>query len=313
MRLPFLEDTSPPPFYQAHLTDERRQELDKWFIGHRSQSYYLKRFGEIDRAGKLIPRWHWAGFAMAFAWLLYRKRYMDCFVYLVAGVSFIKLTIVLSLVILEFIIIEKLPADIRMAVRLSVAGSIWLFWAVQVGRWMDAYYYRMARREIADALALYPYDKEAQKSHLTRHGGVGLLGMGLAFGLFFSLLAVIALQFVPIIATQKEQSLIYDSYQTVSYAKQRVESIYKMKGCPIGLPLTTDIQKVSLQVVGQVEGVQTDCAVVLTIKKARFPIRYLNGQTLVLYRLPSQANNADGIWRCQSSLNQTSIPKNCVN
>lgn len=312
MRLPFLEDTTPPPFYQTNLTDERRTELDKWFIGGRSQAYYLKRFAEIDKAGRLVASWHWAGFVMAFGWLLYRKRYLDCFVYLVAGVSFIKLTMTISLVALDFVLISKLPADIQMTVRIGWAVFVWLFWAWQVGRWSNAYYYRMARREIADALAFYPYDKEAQKAHLEKHGGVSMLGLSAAFGLFFALLWVIAFQFVPIVATQKEHALIYDSYQTVSHARQRVEAIYQTQGCPVGLPLTADNQKVRLEVLSSVEGVATDCVIRLTVQKANFPVRYLNGKTLVLYRLPNQAQG-DGAWRCQSSLNKKSTPKSCVN
>lgn len=312
MRLPFLEDTSPPPFYQADLSDERRVELDKWFIGNRSQAYYLKRFGEIDKAGKLTARWHWAGFAMTFGWLLYRKRYLDCFVYVVAGLSFVKLTIVISLVALDFMLFSKLPADVRTLAQMGWAGFVWLFWAVQVGRWADAYYYRMARREIADALALYPYDKDAQKAHLAQHGGVGFLGMAMAFSLFLAILAIISLQFIPIIATQKEQALIYQSYQSASNARHRIETIYQTQGCPVGLPLTSDSQKATLTVVDKVDGVKTDCAIVLTVQKAHFPIRYLNGKNLVLYRLPSNTKG-DGVWRCQSSLNKKSTPKGCVN
>ena len=98
-RLPFLEDTTPPPFYQATISAAKRRKLDQWFIGHRSQAYYLKRFDEFDRAGKLHARWHWAAFFMTFGWLLYRKRYLDCVVYCVAGWSFIKVNIAIILAV----------------------------------------------------------------------------------------------------------------------------------------------------------------------------------------------------------------------
>lgn len=48
-RLPFLEDTTPPPFYLPHLSDKERIQLDKWFIGTRSQSYYLSGLGNLIR------------------------------------------------------------------------------------------------------------------------------------------------------------------------------------------------------------------------------------------------------------------------
>lgn len=92
------------------------------------------------------------------------------------------MVVILSL--LEFFVVRHLPEPTQMAVRLGVGGLVWLFWAVMVGRWANAYYYRMARREIADVLVLYPNDKAAQKAHLQREGGVSLWGMGLAFMIF---------------------------------------------------------------------------------------------------------------------------------
>lgn len=311
MRLPFLEDTSPPPFYQPQLSDSARTRLDKWYIGERSQAYYLKRFEQIDKAGKLIPKWHWAAFFMAFGWLLYRKRYMDCFVYCVAGVSFIKLTIVITLALLEFLLIGRLESAIQMPLRVAVGIGIWLFWASLVARWADAYYYRMARREIADALELYQGDLQAQERHLKHHGGVSLVGLVVAFGLFGTVLGIIATQFVPLIANHKEQALIFESYQAISSAKARVENAYQTLGsCPTHLPLSAKNDRYTMAVLPSLEGVDTDCAVRLTVKKAGYPVRYLNGQTLDFYR--TVRSDGSIIWRCQSSLNQQKTPKRCV-
>lgn len=85
----FIETDSPPPFYQAQLSDKQRRQLDQWYIGHRSQAYYLKRFEQFDKQNHLSAKWHWAAFFVTFGWLLYRKRYLDAIVYSVAGWSFI--------------------------------------------------------------------------------------------------------------------------------------------------------------------------------------------------------------------------------
>ncbi len=309
IRPPFLEASTPPPFYQADLSAKRRLELDCWFIGERSKQYYLRQFARIDKAGRLCPSWHWASFISAFGWLLYRKRYLDCFVYCVAGISFIKVTMVLSIALLQFLVIRHLPEMWQLPAQGTIALLIWVFWAVQVARWSNAYYYRMARREIADALRLYPSDRRAQEVYLRQHGGVSLLGLMLAFALFGTVMGIIAKQFVPLFAQKQEQALVYEAYQTVSRAKDRVAHIYEREGCPTQLPLTAHNQRFTMQVVSQVAGVASDCAIVLTVNKARYPIRYLNGQTLVLYRVPSTT----GVWRCQSSLNSQAIPKSCVN
>lgn len=307
-RLPFLEDSTPPPFYVPTLSCEERVQLDRWFIGRRSQAYYLKRFGEFDKAGRLHARFHWSAFFVTFGWLLYRKRYLDCVVYCVAGWSFIKVNIVIILAICEFLFVGKIPADVQMTVRVAIAGCVWLFWSGMVARWADAYYYRMARREIADALVLYPQDKTAQKAYLEQHGGVSVMGLGVAFGMFGAFLAIIVLQFMPIIAAQKEQAVIFESYRTVSAIQKRVAHIVERTGsCPVGLPVSADGQRVSVEVVASVAGVPTDCAVVATVTKSSYPVRYLNGQHLTIYRQIS-----DGSWRCQTSLNKQQTPKRCV-
>lgn len=308
IRLPFLEDTTPPPFYQPQLSDEERTRLDKWFVGLRSQSYYLARFAEFDRVGRLHARWNWAAFFTTFGWLLYRKRYLDCLVYCVAGWSFIKMNIVIILAVSEFLFMNAVPPDWRMWVRVGIGAMVWLFWSGMVARWADAYYYRMARREIADAVAMYS-DPSEQKAHLTTHGTTSLVGLGVAFGLFGTILAIIAVQFVPIIALQKEQETIFESHQALRASTERVAGIYdKMGRCPVDLPVSTDNQKVTLDVVAQVAGVETDCAVVATISGATYPVRYLNGRTLTMYRTVKDGKVA---WRCQSSLTKKQTPRGC--
>lgn len=321
LRLPFLEDSTPPPFYQTELSDKQRVQLDKWFIGHRSQAYYLKRFAEFDSHGKLYPRWHWAGAFMTFGWLLYRKRYLDCFVYCVAGLSFVKVNIALVLAACEFIFISGLPADYRAWVRVAIGGAVWLFWAVQVGRWSDAYYYRMARREIADVLELYPRQPAEQKAHLAKHGGVSWFGLSIAYGLFGVLVLMLGLQFVPIIAMQKEQDIIKNSYIALLQAKKQVAQDHAKNGCPTGKTLDktsdTTLNKTpntalpaadgAITVVNAVMGIQTDCAIDLQITDAQYPTRYLNGKHMYLYY--DRTANA---WRCQSNLNKAGVLGRCL-
>lgn len=304
----FIETDSPPPFYQKQLTPAKRKQLDQWFIGHRSQRYYLKRFEQFDQQGYLSPKWHWAAFFVTFPWLLYRKRYMDAIVYSVAGWSFIQLNIAIVLVVFEFVAMSYIPDAYQMGTRIGIAAMIWLFWSFIVARWTDAYYYRMARREIADALNDHPRDEKAQKSHLRREGGVSLFGLGLGFGLFAFALMVIKLQFLPLVAKPKANEVLFDAYDTVKTAQNRVALIYQQTGqCPIDLPLTTGTDQIQLDIDTKAAGVpKTDCAVIATIQNVKFPIRYLNDQTLVFYHLSGSDN-----WECMSSLNKRQAPQGC--
>lgn len=304
----FIETDSPPPFYQEKLTATRRTQLDKWFIGHRSQRYYLKRFEQFDQQGYLSPKWHWAAFFVTFPWLLYRKRYMDAIVYSVAGWSFIQLNVALVLVAVEFLAMPFIADIYHMPIRIGIAALIWLFWSFMVARWTDAYYYRMARREIADAINDYPQDERLQKEHLRREGGVSIFGLAMGFGFFAFALMVIKVQFLPIIAKPKENEVLFDAYDTVKTTQNNVALAYRQTGqCPLNMPIDTDSEQVRIEIKDSAAGVaQTDCAVIATIQNVQFPIRYLNDQTLVFYHLPNTDN-----WECISSLNKRQAPDNC--
>ena len=309
-RLPFLEDTTPPPFYQSHLSDDERTRLDRWFIGHRSQADYLRRFAEFDRVGRLHAKWHWAAFFMTFGWLLYRKRYLDCVVYCVAGWSFIKVNIVIILAVAEYALIGFLADGMQWPVRILIGLAVWVFWSGMVARWADAYYYRTARREIADALELYPRDEAAQKQHLRREGGVSLLGLSVAFAMFGLILSIIVGQFVPMYIKQAEQKLLFDVYSEANAVVKRVDVIMANTGqCPVNLPVTSTHHRADIQVVTQADGINTKCAVVATVLKASYPLSYLKGRTLTIYSTPPQHGL---VWRCQTSLSKKQTPKRCI-
>ena len=305
----FIETDSPPPFYQDQLTAAKRKQLDKWFISHRSQHYYLKRFEQFDEQGYLSPKWHWAAFFVTFPWLLYRKRYMDAIVYSVAGWSFIQLNVALVLVAFEFVAMSYIPDAYQMATRIGIAAVIWLFWSSMVARWTDAYYYRMARREIADVVEDYQRDENAQKAHLQREGGVSLFGLGLGFGLFAFALMVIKVQFLPIIAKPKANEVVFDAYDTVKTTQNRVALLYQQTGqCPTNSSLNTATEQVNIDIDTTAAGVaETDCAVIATIQNIKFPIRYLNDQTLVFYHVPDSDS-----WNCMTSLNKRQAPQSCL-
>ena len=214
-----------------------------------------------------------------------------------------------ALVAFEFLAIDYIASPYRMATRLSIAAIIWLFWAFMVARWTDAYYYRMARREIADAIDDYPHDETAQRAHLKREGGVSLFGLGLGFGLFAFALMVIKVQFLPILAKPKENEILFDAYDITKTTQNRIAIIYQQTGyCPTHLPLDIDNPQINISIDTQMAGIaNADCVITGRIQNVKFPIRYLNGQTLVFYHLPEIDS-----WKCTSSLNEKQAPTYCI-
>lgn len=309
-RFLFLELGAPPPFYQPHLSEKKRTQYDKWFIGSRSQNYYLTRFADFDKQQRLGMRWHWAAFFITLPWLLYRKRYMDALVYSVAGWSFMQLMVAIALVAAEHVLMPFVPDAWHMTLRMVIGGGILFIIAVFVAAWADAYYYRMARREIADVIEA-DYDDEQAKAHLAREGGVSMVGMGWAFGLFVFALLVIKQQFLPIYAEQRESEILYTVYDVANQTKLRASAIYDTAGaCPPNMPSAlVHTKKVSIttRISNRFAGAPADidCAAIAQVGQVRFPNRSLNGRQIVLYLQGGQ-------WHCMTSLNKEQTPSGCT-
>lgn len=53
----------------------------KAIVGIKSQDYYLRRFALFHILGKTEISWHWPAFFLTFGWLLYRKMWLNAFLY----------------------------------------------------------------------------------------------------------------------------------------------------------------------------------------------------------------------------------------
>ena len=302
-----FDRSSPPPFYQPKLSDSKRLALDKLFIGERSQAHYLKRFASFDQAQKIGMRWHWAAFLMTLPWMLYRGRYLDGLVYAVAGWSFLHLIIALVLVMIESTVLLFLPDTLHWPIRLLVGGGLYLAWCVLTAGWADAYYYRVARREISETLedGLSPAQ---QIEHLKQEGATHWAGLLLAFGLFGFALWTIYSVYLPLYATYQKRLVLAEAYDLADLGRRRVEMLYQAhQSCPIGVELPTGQQQpTTIRVVQQAAGIlDSTCIVQATIQGAVWPVQNLIGQRLNLYRL------ADGRWRCVTSLGEREAPRGC--
>lgn len=306
-----FDRSSPPPFYQAKLSAQKRMALDCLFIGQRSQAYYLKRFASFDQAERIGARWHWAAFVMTLPWLLYRRRFLDGLVYAVVGWSFVHLIITLVLVVNETVVLPFLPATLHWPSRLVIVGLMWLLWSALTAMWADAYYYRVARREISETLEdrLPPHE---QAVWLQREGGTSWQGLALSCTLFAGVLFTIQSLYLPMYATYVRRNLLLEAYDATAQAQQRVAAIYSQTGvCPVDLSLSTQDQLDQLghiRVQQRAEGVPSAslCVVQLTIERAAWPIQSTNGEQLTFYALPNQ-----DAWRCMSSIGRRDTPKDC--
>jgi hypothetical protein len=304
-----FDRSSPPPFYHPELSVTQRQTLDQWFIGTRSQAYYLKRFAAFDQGQQLAPRWHWAAFWMTLPWMLYRGRFLDGLVYAVVGWSFLHLITTLLLVMLETALLPFVDASWHWPMRMGGVAVMALGWSLLTAMWADAYYYRVARREISDTLAQH-HSKHEQQAHLQREGGTHWMGLILSFALFGFVLMTIQTLYLPMYATYVRRTIMLNAYDVTQEAQQRVAAIMQQQqSCPVGLALATQAQIDQLgpiRVLAQADGVPRDsgCVVQLTLTHAPWPVDTLKGEHLTLYQ---QANH----WVCMTSIGRRESPQGC--
>ena len=95
-----------------------------------------------------------------------------------------------------------------------------------------------------------------------------------------------------------ENEVLFDAYDITKTAQNKVALIYQQTGqCPVDLALNMNSDNIKVTIDTRTAGVpETDCTVTGTIQDVRFPIRYLNEQTLVFYHVPDSDP-----WRCTGS------------
>ena len=121
------------------------EEFYKAVIGQKNQNYYLRRFARFDEAGKAGVTWHWPAFFVTFYWLLYRKMWLNAFLYFIAPyVIMIPVGIVAA--------IAGIPGrgDSIIAVgNLIFLGAVFLLPPM----FANALYYRHCKKKIAEVRA----------------------------------------------------------------------------------------------------------------------------------------------------------------
>lgn len=187
---------------------------------------------------------------MAFPWLLYQKAiFLDSLV--ICGWSFIQLNITICCSLLLVLAVGNLPESWRMpshglswrcdlAVLVSDGGALEWCLLLSYGAPWDC-----------RCLSCTQKDEEAQLEHIRRHGGVSMVGMGLAFGFC---LCLVGYPLVLIIAKQKANEVLLKCMILSKAHKICLRWLSHTRlQCPINTPLTTDNQKVTLKTLTKAE------------------------------------------------------------
>ncbi len=139
------------------MTD--REELFEALIGHKNTDYYMVYFQRAEARGYPPVSWNWPGFLAGLIWLLYRRQYSWGAMYFGITLAIIFVTSLLHG------IVEPATAT------LVLYTCMLLFQNVYFPLNANGIYYRWARKEVDNAMQLFPGQKDKQLEHLSGRGG----------------------------------------------------------------------------------------------------------------------------------------------
>ncbi len=191
-------------------------------IGPNNTAHYLQRFAEFDRRGKAGMGWHWPAFFVTFYWLLYRKMWLNAFLYWISP----------YVLMVPFFVVVALLGDEDAGVAVFAVGYVLYIAAFMLlpPLFGDALYYRHCKAKIAEAKQAGG-SPERQLGELAGKGGTSnvaifiLLGFGLL--MMLGILAAIA---IPAYQDYTVRAKISEGMNAASAAKLAVAETYAATG-----------------------------------------------------------------------------------
>ncbi len=271
-------------------------EFFKAVIGPKNQDYYMRRFHDFKRNGKAGISWHWQAFFITFYWLLYRKMWLNAFIYF--------LTPYLALILMS--IISALSGDAAGIVMgigylLCMAGIF-----ILPPLYANALYYRHCRKKIAEAKAS-PGGLERQLGELAAKGGTSniaiiIIIMVLVITSIIGILAAIA---IPAYADYRTRAALASAVSVGSEAAGLVANyIYENSAIPGNLQVAGFKQPLP----AAVQEMRVDAkSGVITITMAQAPLTAKS-----LFLVPTLDESKQIIWKCASQdIPERYLPLRC--
>ncbi len=266
-------------------------------IGPNNTAYYLQRFAEFDRRGKAGIGWHWPAFLVTFYWLLYRKMWLNAFLYWLSP----------YVLMVPFFVVVALLGDEDAGVVVFIVGYVLYIAAFMLlpPLFGDALYYRHCKAKIAEVRQAGG-SPERQLGELAGKGGTSNVAIFilLGFGLLM-MLAVLAAIAIPAYQDYTVRAKIAQGLETAAEAKLAVAETYAATGA---VPADNAQAGYVFEAASpEVSDIRIEQGGVVRVQMAVDPI---DGGSIVLE--PSEGADGAVEWRCYSpDIEGRYLPSTC--
>lgn len=180
-------ENDPESIYRAPESDTTfapQGDLLAAYVGPKNADYYAKKFDNFRNGGGAAS-WHWPAFFISSWWLLYRKMWLNAFLY----------WIVLPMVLGTLSVFVATAAGAE-AASLFYYGFYLLITFILVPMFANRLYYRHAQKK-ADKVASVISSAEQQSAELSRIGGTSNIVLILIPFILVAVLGILAAIAIP--------------------------------------------------------------------------------------------------------------------
>lgn len=188
-------------------------DLESIFIGPKNASYYLNKFHNFKSQGGSVS-WNWPAFFIASIWLLYRKMWLNAFLY------WIVLPVVLMLVtgILA-------ASGAGAASGLFYYGSYWFVTFIIVPMFANRLYYQHTQKKINKVVSATS-SPEQQSIEVARRGGTSTIALVIVPFILVFVLGIVAAISIPAYNDYTVRAQVSEGLNISSPAKAAVTEYY---------------------------------------------------------------------------------------
>lgn len=258
-------------------------DLESIFIGPKNANYYLNKFDAFKSQGGSVS-WNWPAFFIASIWLLYRKMWLNAFLYwIVLPITLMVITGVLA------------TAGAGAASGLFYYGSYWFITFIIMPMFANRLYYQHAQKKINKVVSVTS-SREQQSIEVARRGGTSAIALVIVPFILVFVVGIVAAISIPAYQDFTVRSQVSEGMNVSVGAKTAVTEYYLDAG-----ELPENNQTAGLRRAGDISGMYVSSVLVsdgdIIVTYGGQSHNLIDGKSLILR---PEVNADDVNWACFS-------------